>query len=80
MSVETMPQKSNVSESSGHHMALKKRFLAEPVGTFWLVFGVCGSAVLAAGAREQGGQRQDARCVTGKRSGLARHLAVARSQ
>lgn len=29
-------------------MALNKRLLAETVGTFWLVFGGCGSAVLAA--------------------------------
>lgn len=29
-------------------MALHKRMLAEFVGTFWLVFGGCGSAVLAA--------------------------------
>lgn len=30
------------------HMPLTKRILAEGVGTFWLVFGGCGSAVLAA--------------------------------
>lgn len=29
-------------------MPLKKRLLAESMGTFWLVFGGCGSAVLAA--------------------------------
>jgi aquaporin Z len=29
-------------------MALGKRALAESIGTFWLVFGGCGSAVLAA--------------------------------
>src|SRR5262245_37955871 len=29
-------------------MSLQKRALAEFVGTFWLVFGGCGSAVLAA--------------------------------
>ena len=29
-------------------MPLQKRFAAELVGTFWLVFGGCGSAVLAA--------------------------------
>ena len=54
MSVETMPLKSSVSGSSGHRMALKKRFLAELVGTFWLVFGGCGSAVLAAQFPETG--------------------------
>src|ERR1700691_1745140 len=30
-------------------MSLKKRALAEFFGTFWLVFGGCGAAVLAAG-------------------------------
>ena len=30
-------------------MPLYKRLLAELIGTFWLVFGGCGSAVLAAG-------------------------------
>ncbi|MBV6303417.1 aquaporin Z [Candidimonas humi] len=30
-------------------MPLSKRALAELIGTFWLVFGGCGSAVLAAG-------------------------------
>lgn len=29
-------------------MSLSKRFMAEIIGTFWLVFGGCGSAVLAA--------------------------------
>src|SRR5713101_3714953 len=29
-------------------MSLKKRASAELIGTFWLVFGGCGSAVLAA--------------------------------
>src|ERR1700742_2566592 len=29
-------------------MSLKKRTLAEFIGTFWLVFGGCGSAVMAA--------------------------------
>src|SRR3954471_906178 len=29
-------------------MSLSKRFTAEFLGTFWLVFGGCGSAVLAA--------------------------------
>ena len=27
---------------------MSRRFLAELIGTFWLVFGGCGSAVLAA--------------------------------
>jgi len=30
-------------------MSLTKRLVAEGIGTFWLVFGGCGSAVLAAG-------------------------------
>jgi aquaporin Z len=30
-------------------MSLRNRMIAEAVGTFWLVFGGCGSAVLAAG-------------------------------
>ena len=30
-------------------MPVRKRALAEFIGTFWLVFGGCGSAVLAAG-------------------------------
>ena len=29
-------------------MSLTRRAAAEPLGTFWLVFGGCGSAVLAA--------------------------------
>src|SRR5215813_7497457 len=29
-------------------MPISKRFAAELIGTFWLVFGGCGSAVLAA--------------------------------
>jgi aquaporin Z len=32
----------------GKHMSLTKRATAEFLGTFWLVFGGCGSAVLAA--------------------------------
>jgi aquaporin Z len=35
-------------------MTLGKRCLAEGIGTFWLVFGGCGSAVLAAGVPEVG--------------------------
>ena len=35
-------------------MSLLKRLTAEGVGTFWLVFGGCGSAVLAAGFPEVG--------------------------
>ncbi len=35
-------------------MSLTKRSLAELIGTFWLVFGGCGSAVLAAGFPELG--------------------------
>ena len=35
-------------------MLLSKKLLAEFIGTFWLVFGGCGSAVLAAGFPELG--------------------------
>jgi aquaporin Z len=35
-------------------MSLSKRALAELIGTFWLVLGGCGSAVLAAGIPELG--------------------------
>ena len=35
-------------------MSLKNKFLAEVFGTFWLVFGGCGAAVLAAGYPELG--------------------------
>ncbi|HLV38314.1 MAG TPA: hypothetical protein VKY47_02590 [Xanthomarina sp.] len=31
-----------------------KKLLAEFIGTFWLVLGCCGSAVLAAGVPELG--------------------------
>ena len=35
-------------------MPITNRMLAEAVGTFWLVFGGCGSAVLAAGFPQLG--------------------------
>ena len=35
-------------------MSLGKRCVAEVIGTFWLVFGGCGSAVLAAGVADVG--------------------------
>ena len=35
-------------------MSMSKRFTAELIGTFWLVLGGCGSAVLAAGFPEVG--------------------------
>lgn len=35
-------------------MSLSKRAIAEAVGTFWLVFGGCGSAVLAASFKDVG--------------------------
>src|SRR5271168_2562065 len=42
-------QKNHTQESAGDLMPLSKRAAAEFFGTFWLVFGGCGSAVLAAG-------------------------------
>src|SRR2546426_12767732 len=36
------------TKSGGECMSLQKRSIAEFLGTFWLVFGGCGSAVLAA--------------------------------
>jgi aquaporin Z len=33
-------------------MEISKKLMAEFIGTFWLVFGGCGSAVLAAGYPE----------------------------
>src|SRR5271157_4724614 len=36
------------SNSVGEDMSITKRATAEFFGTFWLVFGGCGSAVLAA--------------------------------
>src|SRR5213595_257323 len=36
------------TKSGGVCMSLQKRSFAEFLGTFWLVFGGCGSAVLAA--------------------------------
>jgi aquaporin Z len=38
----------------GVFVSLKKRALAEFIGTFWLVFGGCGSAVLAAAFPDMG--------------------------
>lgn len=35
-------------------MSLTKRSVAELIGTFWLVLGGCGSAVLAAGIPDLG--------------------------
>src|SRR5260221_8205064 len=37
------------ARKAGVEMSLLKRCGAETIGTFWLVFGGCGSAVLAAG-------------------------------
>jgi aquaporin Z len=35
-------------------MSLSKKAVAEFIGTFWLVLGGCGSAVIAAGYPELG--------------------------
>src|SRR6187397_3640057 len=37
-----------------HRMTLAQKAAAEAVGTFWLVFGGCGSAVIAAAFPEVG--------------------------
>jgi aquaporin Z len=42
-------QKINVWKRKSENMSLAKKVVAEFIGTFWLVFGGCGSAVLAAG-------------------------------
>jgi aquaporin Z len=36
------------NQKEGAHMAMSKKLTAEFIGTFWLVLGGCGSAVLAA--------------------------------
>ena len=41
-------------EEKGENMSLAKKSVAEFIGTFWLVLGGCGSAVLAAGFPELG--------------------------
>jgi aquaporin Z len=43
-----------IIDLKGKIMSLSKRALAELIGTFWLVLGGCGSAVLAAGIPELG--------------------------
>ena len=62
-------RRSGLSNSEGEiAMSLGKRLGAEFFGTFWLVFGGCGSAVLAAAfpqlgigfARAHGGAAEDA--------------------
>jgi aquaporin Z len=44
----TYTPESRASEFRRNEMSLGKRTLAEFIGTFWLVFGGCGSAVLSA--------------------------------
>ena len=41
-------------QEKGNNMTMTKRLSAEFIGTFWLVFGGCGSAVLAAAFPELG--------------------------
>src|SRR5689334_3528468 len=43
-----MMLRSGIPRDTGGAMSLSKRAAAELFGTFWLVFGGCGSAVLAA--------------------------------
>src|SRR5687768_10865089 len=42
------------TKTQGDPMPILKRSIAELLGTFWLVFGGCGSAVLAAAFPEVG--------------------------
>ena len=39
-------------------MTMSRKLTAEFIGTFWLVLGGCGSAVLAAGYPELGSGKQ----------------------
>jgi aquaporin Z len=48
------PKNKNYFKFKGVMMSLTKRSIAELIGTFWLVLGGCGSAVLAAGIPELG--------------------------
>jgi aquaporin Z len=43
------PERFESAVNEGDVMTLTRRLTAEALGTFWLVFGGCGSAVLAAG-------------------------------
>jgi aquaporin Z len=43
-----------MKQIQGHHMDIGRRLAAELIGTFWLVLGGCGSAVLAAGVPDVG--------------------------
>jgi aquaporin Z len=47
-------QKPDGGQKGGRKMALSNRVIAEFIGTFWLVMGGCGSAVLAAAFPEVG--------------------------
>src|SRR5215472_1171303 len=42
------PESECFAQESGEHMTMAKKSAAEFLGTFWLVYGGCGSAVLAA--------------------------------
>jgi hypothetical protein len=55
--LQEAPSGASMRPGSGHPgegccMSLGNKVAAEFVGTFWLVFGGCGSAVLAAGFSE----------------------------
>lgn len=54
MGVNSADKYKNHILQGGFTMSLTKRSLAELIGTFWLVLGGCGSAVLAAGIPDLG--------------------------
>jgi aquaporin Z len=54
LGVNSADKYKNHINKGGFTMSLTKRSLAELIGTFWLVLGGCGSAVLAAGIPDLG--------------------------
>jgi aquaporin Z len=54
LGVNSADKYKNHIHKGGFTMSLTKRLLAELIGTFWLVLGGCGSAVLAAGIPDLG--------------------------
>ena len=54
-------------------MEMSKKLVAEAVGTFWLVFGGCGAAVLAA---KFGGGGTHSRTLSASASSVSRSRSV----